>query len=59
MAEQTGDGTGEQVLNPAAGARQFRASDWCGARGRGFASRAPGLRRGSARGHNGPLPGAG
>jgi len=34
MAEQAGGGTGEQVLNPAAGARQFRASCWGGARGR-------------------------
>jgi len=33
MAEQAGGGTGEQVLNPAAGARQFRASCWGGARG--------------------------
>src|SRR3954452_18508679 len=33
--EQAGGGTGERVLTPAAGARQFRASDWGGARGRG------------------------
>ena len=28
-------GAGDTALNPAAGARQFRASDWGGARGRG------------------------
>ena len=31
-----------QALNPAAGARQFRASCWCGARGRGSHSPHPG-----------------
>jgi len=52
MAEQAGGGTGEQVLNPAAGARQFRAFDRCGARGRGSQPRtraAAGLRPGTQR----------
>src|SRR4051812_22506416 len=52
MAEQAGGGTGEQVLNPAAGAGQFRASDWGGARGRGSQPRtraAAGLRPGTLR----------
>src|SRR5207248_5540589 len=35
VVEQAGGGTGDEVLNSAAGARQFRASDWSGARGRG------------------------
>ena len=34
MVEQAGGGTGEQVPTLAAGARQFRASDWGGARAR-------------------------
>src|SRR5690242_8569932 len=36
MAEQAGKWRLEmRPLTPAAGARQFRASDWCGARGHG------------------------
>src|SRR5256714_12543370 len=52
VVEQAGDGTGQQVLDPAAGARQFRASDWGGARGRGSHPRtraASGLRPGTQR----------
>ncbi len=58
MAEQAGGGTGEQVTNPAAGARQFRA--FVDAAPAGVVrSHALGRRWGPARGHNGPLPGAG
>src|SRR5438045_74862 len=52
MAEQAGGGTGDEVLNSAAGARQFRASGWGGARGRGSHPRtraASGLRPGTQR----------
>ena len=42
MAEQAGGGTGEQVPTPAAGARQFRASCWCGARATRLAPSYPG-----------------
>ena len=53
MAEQAGGGTRRySVPTPAAGARQFRASCWCGARGRGSQPRtraASGLRPGTLR----------
>ena len=57
--EQTGDGTGDEVLNLAAGARQFRALAGAAPAGVLNAQHALGRRRGSARGHNDPLPGAG
>ena len=59
MAGRTGGGAGDAAQTPAvAGARQFRA--FAGAVPAGAVrSRALGLRRGSARGHNDPLPGAG
>ena len=59
MVEQAGGGTGEQVLNPAAGARQFRALVGAAPEGVLNAQRAPGRRRGSVRGHYDPPPGAG
>ena len=41
MAEQAGQwGLEMRPLTPAAGARQFRASDWGGSRGRADAQRA-------------------
>src|SRR3954470_17644634 len=53
MAEQAGKwGPEMRPLTPAAGARQFRASDWGGARGRGSHPRtraASGLRLGTQR----------
>ena len=51
--------SGETRRAPVAGAGEISTSVGCGACAHGFANRAPGRRRGSARRHYGLLPGAG